>query len=58
MKWYFIVWFLAATGARISEALQVKVEHLKAGHIDLRSKEGKSAEFTFPENWQTLLWIG
>ena len=48
MKWYFTVWFLAATGARISEALQVKVEHLKAGHIDLRSKGGKIRRIYIP----------
>ena len=28
-QWYFIVWFMAATGARVSELLQIKVEHVK-----------------------------
>ena len=29
--WYFVVRFLAATGARISELIQIKVEHVAAG---------------------------
>ena len=34
-EWYFIVWFMAASGARVSELLQIKAEHVKAGHLDL-----------------------
>ena len=40
-QWYFIVWFMAATGARVSELLQIKVEHVKCGYLDLYSKGGK-----------------
>ncbi len=60
MKWYFTVWFLAATGARISEALQVKVEHLKAGYIDLRSKGGKIRRIYIPRKLadSALDWLG
>ena len=29
--WYFVIRFLAATGARVSELIQIKVEHIKAG---------------------------
>ena len=29
--WYFVVRFLAATGARVSELVQIKVEHVKLG---------------------------
>ena len=25
-EWYFVVWFLAATGARVSELIQIKVD--------------------------------
>ena len=25
-EWYFIVWFMAATGARVSELLHIKAE--------------------------------
>ena len=27
MEWYFVVWYLAATGARVSELIQIKIEH-------------------------------
>ena len=30
-EWYFVVRFLAATGARVSELIQIKVEHIHAG---------------------------
>ena len=39
--WYFVVRFLGATGARVSELLQIKVEHVKMGYIDLYTKGGK-----------------
>ena len=38
--WYFVIRFLAATGARVSELIQIKVEHIKLGHLDLYSKGG------------------
>lgn len=34
-QWYFIIWFMAATGARVSELLQIKVEHVSCGYLDL-----------------------
>ena len=34
-EWYFIVWFMAATGARVSELLHIKAEHIQIGHLDL-----------------------
>ena len=39
--WYFVIRFLAATGARVSELVQIKVEHVKLGYIDLYTKGGK-----------------
>ena len=39
--WYFVIRFLAATGARVSELIQIKVEHIRLGHLDLYSKGGK-----------------
>ena len=27
--WYFVVWFMTATGARVSELLQIKAEHVE-----------------------------
>ena len=41
MFWYFVIRFLAATGARVSELIQIKAEHVKLGHLDLYSKGGK-----------------
>ena len=38
MFWYFVIRFLAATGARVSELIQINVEHIKLGHLDLYSK--------------------
>lgn len=39
--WYFIVRFLVTTGARVSELVQIKVEHLECGYLDIYSKGGK-----------------
>lgn len=47
--WYFIVRFLAATGARVSELVQIKVEHLNLGYLDLYSKGGKIRRIYFPD---------
>ena len=46
--WYFVIRFLAATGARISELLQIKVEHVSVGFIDLYSKGGKVRRIYIP----------
>ena len=46
---YFAVWFMAATGARISELLQMKAEHVYAGYVDLYSKGGKLRRIYFPK---------
>ena len=37
-EWYFVVRFLGATGARVSELIQFKYEHLIRGYIDLYTK--------------------
>lgn len=49
MEWYFIVWFLAATGARVSELIQIKAEHVELGYLDLYSKGGKLRRVYIPE---------
>ena len=48
--WYFVVWFLAATGARISELLQIKVEHIEIGYLDMYAKGGKVRRLYIPNN--------
>ena len=59
MYYYFVVRFLAATGARISELIQIKVEHVKLGHIDLYSKGGKLRRIYIPKTLQkeALIWF-
>ncbi|MCC8135992.1 MAG: site-specific integrase [Ruminococcus sp.] len=59
MFWYFVIRFLAATGARISELIQIKVEHIKLGHLDLCSKGGKLRRIYIPKSLQeeTIAWL-
>ena len=47
--WYFLVWFLTATGARVSELIQIKAEHLTQGYLDLYSKGGKVRRLYIPK---------
>lgn len=57
--WYFVIRFLAATGARVSELIQIKVEHVKLGHLDLYSKGGKLRRIYIPKSLQeeALSWL-
>ena len=48
-EWYFVVWFLAATGARVSELIQIKVEHVHIGYFDIYSKGGKVRRLFIPK---------
>lgn len=59
MFWYFVIRFLAATGARVSELIQIKVEHIKLGHLDLYSKGGKLRRIYIPQSLkeEALLWL-
>jgi len=57
--WYFVVRFLAATGARVSELVQIKAEHVKIGYLDLCSKGGKLRRIYIPSALQkeALQWM-
>ena len=57
--WYFVVWFLAATGARVSELVQIKVEHVQTGYFDLYAKGGKLRRLYIPKKLktETLEWM-
>lgn len=59
MHWYFVIRFLAATDARVSELIQIKVEHVKMGYIDLYSKGGKLRRIYIPKALQkeALKWL-
>ncbi len=47
--WFYVVWFLGATGARVSELLKFKVEHLSSGYMDLYTKGGKVRRIYIPD---------
>lgn len=57
--WYFVVRFLAATGARISELIQIKVEHVAAGYFDIYTKGGKIRRIYIPMKLreETTQWL-
>lgn len=59
MEWYFVVWYLAATGARVSELIQIKIEHVDVGYFDLYTKGGKLRRLYIPKKLrtETLEWL-
>ncbi len=59
LYWYFVIRFMTATGARVSEFLQIKVEHVRCGYIDLYSKGGKLRRIYIPSTLQeeALAWL-
>lgn len=59
LSWYFVIRFLAATGARVSELVQFKVEHVRAGYFDLYAKGGKLRRIYIPKSLQeeALSWL-
>jgi site-specific recombinase XerD len=48
-----VIRFLAATGARVSELIQFKFEHLSRGFIDLYTKSGKIRRIFIPKKLRT-----
>ena len=59
LVWYFVVRFLAATGARVSELVQLKVEHVNVGYYDIYTKGGKVRRLFIPKKLreETLVWL-
>lgn len=57
--WYFVIRFMAATGARVSELIQIKYEHIQTGYLDLYSKGGKLRRIYIPKKLQQecLTWL-
>ena len=49
LTWYFAVRFLAATGARISELIHLKAEHIATGYYDIYTKGGKVRRIYIPK---------
>ena len=58
MFWYFVIRFLAATGARVSELIQIKAEHVKLGILIYTLKVGSCVEFIFPKNCKIKPFLG
>ena len=59
MEWYFVVWYLAATGARVSELIKIKIEHVTLGYFDLYTKGGKLRRLYIPKKLraETMAWL-
>lgn len=47
--WSMLIRFMGATGARISEVLHFKTEHVLIGHIDIYTKGGKTRRIYIPK---------
>lgn len=58
-KWYFVIWYLGATGARVSELVKIKVEHVEMGYFDIYSKGGKVRRLYIPKKLrnETKIWL-
>lgn len=58
-EWYFAIRFMAATGARVSELVRLRVEHVQAGYFDICSKGGKVRRLYIPDQLrlETLHWL-
>ena len=59
MNWYFIVRYLCATGARISELVQIKIEDVEVGYLDIYGKGGKIRRLYIPKRLrnETVKWL-
>lgn len=59
LKYYFLVWFMGATGARVSEVINFKVENLSDGYMDIYGKGMKFRRIYIPKRLQTeaLKWV-
>ena len=58
-EWYFVVRYLAATGARVGELIQIKVEHVNVGYFDIYAKGGKYRRIFIPKKLrdETAQWL-
>ena len=56
---YFLIRFIACTGARVSEVVCFRAEHVRVGYMDLYAKGGKLRRLYIPEQLQkdALGWL-
>ena len=57
--WYFLIRFMAATGARVSEVVRFDAEDILSGYKDIYSKGNKVRRIYVPKRLQadTLCWL-
>ena len=48
LRWYYMIWTMGATGARVSELVQIKIEDIIHGYVDILSKGDKTRRLYFP----------
>ena len=58
-SYYFAIRLMAGTGLRVSELVQLKIEHIWLGYIDLYSKGNRMRRVYIPKNirYPCLKWI-
>lgn len=58
-NYYFAVRIMAATGVRISELVQIQIEDIRRGQLDLYSKGNKIRRIYFPHSVREtcLMWL-
>ena len=59
ISYYFAVRIMAATGVRISELVQIQIEDIRRGQLDLYSKGNKIRRIYFPHSVREtcLMWL-
>ncbi|GHU54337.1 integrase [Clostridia bacterium] len=59
MDGYFTIWLLGATGARVSEIVRLKVEHVQSGIFEVYGKGNKMRNIYIPKalKYALLKWL-
>lgn len=57
--YYFIIRYMAATGARVSELVQIQVHDVRIGYRDIYSKDNKARRLYIPKSLKeaSLIWL-
>ena len=58
-KLYFLIRFMASTGMRISEVLQMTTDDIRIGHCNIRSKGNKERRVYIPSSlsYEAMMWM-